>query len=280
MTEESSLALSAITLSRHLHDADLDWEIVAKTASTNADLVARARDRAPRRPIVLAAEVQTAGRGRLGRAWHATPGGALLFSVAVRWSRAPAESAAVTLACGVAIAQCLEGAGVRVALKWPNDVLLDGRKLAGILTELTEDPSGARTLVVGLGLNLFVAHAQRRAIEQPVAELAQILGRESVLATREYWLARLALALVDAIARFDRQGFAGACAEFNRYCAYLGQTVTLLSDGQTAHRGIVLGVDAQGRLLFERDGQILTMISGEMSLRAPTPDLAQKGESP
>jgi BirA family biotin operon repressor/biotin-[acetyl-CoA-carboxylase] ligase len=280
MPTTAPIARSAASLARELHGTDLDWEAVASTASTNADLVARARVQAPPRPIVLAADEQTAGRGRFGRTWHATPGGALLFSVAVPWKRAPADSAAVALACGVAVAQCLEEAGVRAALKWPNDVLLDGRKLAGILTELTEDRSGAHALVIGLGLNLFVDHAQRRAIEQPVAELAEALGREPVVHGRERWLARLALALIGAAARFEVHGFGSVCADFNRYCAFLGQTVTLHAGGQQVHRGIVLGVDEQGRLLLKCGERVLTMISGEMSLRAQLPDRIHLGEPP
>ncbi len=272
--------LSAASLDRHLRGVDLDWEIVARTASTNADLVARARAQAPRRPIVLAADEQTAGRGRLGRTWQATPGGTLLLSVALPWSRAPAASTAVTLACGTAVAQCLEQDGIHVALKWPNDVLLDGRKLAGILTELTEDRCAGRTLVVGLGLNLFVDEVQRRSIGQPVAELAERLGRQSVIAERERWLARLALALLDAARRFETQGFAGSHAVFNRYCAYLGQTVTLHGAGQAEHRGTVQGVDEQGRLLLACEGRVLPMIGGELSLRALVPDRNHQGERP
>lgn len=271
MSASSSIGLSAAVLARELREANLDWQIVDRTTSTNADLVARARAQAPRRPALLAADEQTAGRGRHGRAWLAAPGSALLFSVALPWRRAPADSAAVTLACGLAIAQCLEQSRIGVQLKWPNDVLLDGGKLGGILTELTEDAGGARTLVVGLGLNLLLDEAQRLAIGQPAAALAQALGPAAATA-RERWLARLALALIGAAEQFDRLGFAGVCADFNRYCAYRGQTVTLHADGQTARQGTVIGVDELGRLLFECDGQILTIISGAVSLRASRPN--------
>jgi BirA family biotin operon repressor/biotin-[acetyl-CoA-carboxylase] ligase len=246
--------------------AEIDWEAVAVTASTNDDLAARARVRAPRRPLVRAADVQTAGRGRQGRPWHAAAGEALLFSIAVPWSGAPAEAAAVTLAFGVAVARCLEQSGVPVALKWPNDVLLGGRKLAGILTEVVADGAGALTLVVGLGLNLRVDAARRRLIGQPVAELAECLGHE-LPAARESWLVRLALALVRAAGEYRQRGFAGCRAQYERLSAFLGRPVEVRSTGQVQIQGIMRGVDEQGRLLLECEGRILTIMSGDMSLR-------------
>jgi BirA family biotin operon repressor/biotin-[acetyl-CoA-carboxylase] ligase len=261
-------ALSAEALARHLSGADLDWEIAARTASTNAELVARARLRAPWRPVLLATDEQSAGRGRQGRAWHATPGGALLLSLALPWSRRAAESAAVTLACGVGAARCLEREGVRISLKWPNDLLFEGRKLGGILTELTEDDARAQTLVVGLGLNLFVGAEQRRAIGQPVAELAECLGYESVRVARELWLARIALALLRAAQEFEALGFAPSREFFLSHCAYLGLTVCLQREGREERSGILRGVDESGRLLLENGTGTLAVNSGELSLRA------------
>lgn len=260
-------ALQAVLLAPLLRDSGLDWEIVDTTGSTNADLIARARRQAPSLPILLAADRQTAGRGRLGRVWHAAPGGALLFSLAVPWDVDPGASAAVSLACGVAIARCLEAAGVAVQLKWPNDVLLDGRKLAGMLTEMTEDAQGARTLVVGVGLNLRVDARQRIDIGHPVAELAERVGAAAAR-EREAWLARLVLALLGALRDYPRHGFAAYQADYERVCAYKGAAVELSQQGQATRRGILQGVDAQGRLrLACEDGHNLTIMSGELSLR-------------
>lgn len=261
-------ALSATRLAQHLAGAELDWEIAGRVASTSDALIARARVRAPRRASLLAADEQTAGRGRRGRAWLATPGGALLFSIALPWPRGPADSAPISLACGAAVAECLAQSAIEVRLKWPNDVLLEGAKLAGILAELAEDPRGERTLVIGMGLNLYVDEAQRRAIGQPVADLAQCVGRGPAGAQREAWLARLALALIGAARQFALHGFDASRASYLSHCAYLGESVILQATGGPVVSGTARGVDAEGRLLLESDGRILTMLSGEMSLRA------------
>jgi len=264
-------ALSAQAIRRHLRDSNIDLEVVASTASTNADLLCRAREQAPRRIVLRAAFVQTAGRGRLGRTWYGSATGSVLFSIAVPWRGDLASSATVTLACGLAAAQCLRRYDVPVRLKWPNDIVLDGRKLAGILTETAEDLRGNRTLVIGMGLNLALEPAQRLAIGQPVAELAEKFGRASVRAQREQWLARLARAMIHGARQFDRNGFAGMCTRFNACLAFFGQSVNLHAPGQATLSGIVRGVDDQGRLLLECEGTLHALISGEMSLRANTP---------
>jgi len=260
--------LSPAALARHLQRSDVDLEVIASTTSTNADLLARARIQAPLRTLLRATTRQTAGRGRRGRTWHGSDTGSLLFSLALPWRGDPAASSAVTLACGLAIAECLQTHGVDVQLKWPNDILLDGRKLAGILTELAEDPRGARTLVVGMGINLRVDPLQRQAIEQPVAELAERFGGDALLAAREQWLARFAAALIEAARRFDDSGFAGVCRRYNARLAFLGQRVIVQETDQAALGGIVRGVDEQGRLLLESKGALRALLSGEMSLRA------------
>jgi len=256
------------TLARLLHRPDIDLELVATTASTNADLVLRARAQVPLRPILRVAQVQSAGRGRLGRTWHATPGGALLFSVALPWHSAPAQTPAVTLACGLAAAQVLRAHAIDATVKWPNDILLGVCKLAGILTEIVEAPAGERTLVVGMGLNLYLDAPERSAIGHPAADLAQCLGREEAGAQREYWLALLAAAITDAALQFDATGFGPLQERFNACLAFRDQTVQLFDGSAGPISGIARGVDAQGRLLVESAGRPLAVASGEMRMRA------------
>jgi BirA family biotin operon repressor/biotin-[acetyl-CoA-carboxylase] ligase len=281
--EAVATALSADAVRRHLQRPEVECDLVASTGSTNADLVERARARAPDHPILRAADVQTGGRGRQGRHWHASAGGSLLFSVAVPWTRAPVRSAAVTLACGLAAAQCLHAQGVEVQVKWPNDLLLDGRKLAGMLTEVAQDPAGRSTLVVGMGLNLVVDAQARARIAHPVAELAERLGRAAVRAERERWLAALAGALIDAAVDFERRGFAPLKAAFQARCAYLGAAVIVhgnAGDGGAGAReaasGILRGVDEHGHLRIETSAGTRTLVSGELSLR-PAPHDADAG---
>jgi BirA family biotin operon repressor/biotin-[acetyl-CoA-carboxylase] ligase len=273
--EAAATVLSADAVRRHLQRPEVACDLVGTTGSTNADLVARARAQAPDHAVLRAADVQTGGRGRLGRPWHGSAGGSLLFSVAVPWTRAPARSAAVTLACGLAAAQCLQAAGVEVQVKWPNDLLLDGRKLAGLLTEVAQDAAGRSTLVVGMGVNLALDEPERARIGHPVAELADRLGRAAVLAGRERWLAALAGALIDAAADFERRGFAPLQAAFQERCAFLGAAVVVRAssaaggaDAGHAVRGTLRGVDADGQLLIETAAGTCALASGELSLRA------------
>lgn len=302
----SHVPLDDAILARHLDGVALDRELVIETTSTNADLVARARVAAPRRPMLRAAQRQTQGRGRRGRRWHGSDGGALLFSLAVPWERDPAASAAVTLACGIAVAVALREQlapqQARVRVKWPNDILLDDGKLAGILVEMAEDGAGARTLVIGMGINLAsdrdlharVAQdsaqdsaqdpAQEPAHDAPaptlaVADLASVLGADRVLTEREAWLARLVRALLGAAHHFAREGFAGGPAAFAACCAFDGRAIDVLGAGAVGRSGIQRGVDGQGRLLVESAGVLHAVNSGEVSVR-PDPAGAGVGGRP
>lgn len=276
-------ALDEALLAQYLGTLVPDRELVECTTSTNADLLERARLRAPARPVLRVAQRQTEGRGRRGRRWHGNDAGSLLFSLALPWGREPARSAAVTLACGIAAAGAVRAfAGAqpeRIRMKWPNDLLLDDAKLAGILVEMADDPAGARTLVVGMGINLWSDEALRARIagEEPgrgagaapvaVADLATLLGRAAVLGRREALLAQLARALLTAAQRFEREGFEGGPAAFEGCCAYRGLAVDVQGAGGPVTTGILRGVDAEGRLLLEHGGVLQAVNSGEISLR-------------
>ncbi len=186
-------------------------QAVQATGSTNSDLVRRARETAPSAPWLRCALEQTAGRGRLGRRWYAAPGSAFLFSVALPLAR-ETPPVGVTLAVGLALAerlQCLtEALGVVLGpdawqLKWPNDVLLAtpaGRaKLGGVLAELAVDRRGRRSLVVGVGLNLWLDPSARGSIGQAAAALADVLPLAQLAPLRERWLGELAGAVVGAV---------------------------------------------------------------------------------
>jgi BirA family biotin operon repressor/biotin-[acetyl-CoA-carboxylase] ligase len=169
--------------------------------------------------------------------------------------------------CGVAAAEALREAGVPVQLKWPNDVLLAGRKLAGILTELAVDPRGARTLVVGVGVNLWSDDATVAAIGRPVATLDECLAREHLAQSREAWIARFARAMLAAVPDFVAHGFAPFQPRFNRLFAYAGQPIELVEHGAPVARGEAQGVDADGHLLLATDAGERAFGVGELSLR-------------
>jgi BirA family biotin operon repressor/biotin-[acetyl-CoA-carboxylase] ligase len=256
-------------------------EAVQETDSTNTDLLNRARSAAPGAGEVWlrCALSQRAGRGRLGRRWFATPGSALLFSVALPLLR-PQPPLGVTLAVGVALAEELTAlanfAGVVVTdealqLKWPNDILLthggQRAKLGGVLAELALDRAGQRTAVIGVGINLWVDEAARGSIQQPAAGLAALVPLDAIGREREYWLGRLAAAVVGAVRATERDGFMPQQAHFMTRFADLNQPIEVLEQGTRVAQGRALGVDGEGRLLVEIDGKVVQFASGETSVR-------------
>jgi BirA family biotin operon repressor/biotin-[acetyl-CoA-carboxylase] ligase len=241
-----------------------DIEAVQQTASTNADLIERVRRGQPARPLLRAALHQTAGRGRHGRRWFASPGGALLFSLAVPMAADGARIAAATLACGVGAAEALRAAGAPVTIKWPNDLLLDGRKLGGVLCELGTDAQGRRTLVVGVGVNVHLEPAVRDSIGQPAASLGETAA---AALSREALIARLAVAIAEALRLFDARGFVPLQPRFMALFAHRDATVELLEMGVRAAAGRALGVDGEGRLLIDTGNGLRACGSGEVSLR-------------
>jgi BirA family biotin operon repressor/biotin-[acetyl-CoA-carboxylase] ligase len=245
---------------------DAEVETVLRTGSTNSDLLGRVRARSPARAIVLAAVEQTAGRGRHGRAWHASAGSALLFSLAVPLAAARPVDSAITLACGLAAAEAL-GVVANVQLKWPNDLLLDGRKLGGVLCELALDGCGRRTLVAGFGINLWVDADLRDSIGQPVAALAEAAALETLLPQREALVGRIAAQTLAIVGEFDRHGFAPLRARFLARFALLGREVELLEQRSRIAGGVAVDIDAAGRLLLRTDAGTHAFAGGEVSLR-------------
>ena len=242
-------------------------EAVAATVSTNEDLVTRARAHQPARCLLRAADFQSAGRGRKQRTWHAAAGGALLFSVAIPLAATSHSLPPVTLACGVALAECLRGRGISVRLKWPNDIRIGGRKLGGILTELVSDRSGSQTLVVGVGINLLLDDDVRSKIKQPAIALDE-LG-PAAQQTREQWIGELGSAIFSASVQFLNAGFDPFRARFNRLLESRGELVDVSHDvaGTPPLSGRVIEVDNDGRLVIEAEGQRHTISVGDVSVR-------------
>ncbi|MEG1968639.1 MAG: biotin--[acetyl-CoA-carboxylase] ligase [Burkholderiaceae bacterium] len=256
---------AAVARQLALRGRDCRVEFVASTGSTNSDLVARCRTARPLRPVLRATAHQSAGRGRLGRPWLAAPGSALLFSIAVPLDAPPAAVPAVTLACGVALAEACRERGVAVAIKWPNDVWLDGRKLAGVLSELAVDDHGGRSLIVGVGINLALDAATRAEIDAPAAALADALPGQPVAGD---WLAAFAAALLAAIDQYLKTGLAPFAARWAGLDAMKDCKVLVRLGDAVIARGIARGIDAYGRLLIDDAGTLTAISAGDVSLRA------------
>jgi BirA family biotin operon repressor/biotin-[acetyl-CoA-carboxylase] ligase len=251
--------------------AATEVETVSRTGSTNTDLLGRVRAHAPSRPILRATLEQTAGRGRLGRSWHATPGSALLFSLAIPFVGARPIDGAVSLACGLAVAEAL-ATRVMVQLKWPNDLLFDGRKLGGVLCELALDEVGQRTLVVGIGINLWLAPALRTAIGQPAAALDEVIPLRELATQREELIGGIALNTLAMAREFDMYGFAPLRTRFLGRFGLLGREVELFEPKRKLASGVAVDIDAAGRLLLQTEAGTRAFAGGELSLRPVTRD--------
>ncbi len=270
--------------SRHLHwGAEALWqrlepwlpglglEVVAQADSTNTRLLERARRTGDVQPCLLVAEHQTAGRGRLGRDWHASAGASLTFSLAL--TLAPHEWSGLSLAVGLALADALEPDAEgppptpRIGLKWPNDLwLLDaprsgtrgGRKLGGILIE-TLSVGERRLCVVGVGLNVAP-----QPDDGPSAGSACLQELIPGISAPEA-LSAVAEPLVRGLLAFQNEGFAPLVAGFARRDLLAHQPVDTTAPGVPG--GVAEGVDAHGALRVRADGIVHTLVSGEVSVR-------------
>jgi BirA family transcriptional regulator, biotin operon repressor / biotin---[acetyl-CoA-carboxylase] ligase len=234
-------------------------------ASTNTALLERATAGAPG-GTVLAAEWQSGGRGRLGRPWHAGVGEALTFSLLWRFARGAGALAGLSLAVGMAIARAVTATGAHgVALKWPNDVLWEDTKLAGVLIELTGDALGPTAAVIGIGLNVRLSQATRARIGQAAADLETACG---MVPDRNQLLARLLIGLAEALEKFEQDGFAPLRAEWQRLHALQDRRVTLALPDGTRQSGSARGVAEDGSFLLETRAGTKRFHSGEVTLRA------------
>ncbi|SNS17823.1 BirA family transcriptional regulator, biotin operon repressor / biotin-[acetyl-CoA-carboxylase] ligase [Noviherbaspirillum humi] len=241
----------------------IDVRVVAQTGSTNADLIAAVGGFTS--PVLLAAEHQTAGRGRAGRTWHSAPGGSLAFSLAWRFARPLAALVGLPLAVGVAVAEALAMFELTVQLKWPNDVLYEERKLGGILVE-SRDVSDAGApgcwAVIGIGLNLALPRELEAAIDRPVASVPWLAALD-----RNLLLATLANSLAQVLVQFEQHGFPALQQRWNALHAWRGREVALLDQGKVLQQGVAVGVDGQGCLLIDTPQGRRAVMSGDVSLR-------------
>ena len=227
----------------------VDVRVVQRCGSTN-DVALKASP-----PVLIAAEEQTAGRGRRGRRWHSAPGAGITFSLARRVDRPARELAALSLVAGVAVARALHALGVKAArLKWPNDLVVDDAKLGGILVETRNSHA-----VIGIGLNCRRTPALEAKVRRRLAFLY-----DSLSIKRNQVIQRVGLALVEAVDRFEKHGLEALRAEWEAMHAHAGQRLRVrLADGRTLS-GIAAGLGTDGALQLQTRHGMRAVTSGRV----------------
>jgi len=237
-------------------------EVHPVVGSTNTELVARGASETINGRVVLA-EVQLHGRGRRGKVWLSPLGGNLALSMGFSAVRPAAELGGLSLVVGLAVIDALEAAGVsELALKWPNDILLDGAKLGGILIELVSGHA-ENSLVIGIGINLRIGPQVRATLDLPVAEL---LDAVDTLPSRSELAGRLISSVVEFEAGFSSRGFGPFMEIFDRRHAYHQMEICIIQ-GEHRRLGRVEGVAADGGLRVATAEGTQIVHGGEVSLR-------------
>ena len=209
------------------------------------------------------AEHQTAGRGRRGRPWVSPYGANLYFSIYRRFPLGMHELSGLSLAVGAVVAEVLSRYVDGISLKWPNDLLVDGRKLAGILVDVHGQSEGPVDTVTGIGLNLRMPRGPGEEIDQPWIDLESLAARDI---SRNLLAAELSLAVLEALDTFSGSRLSAWMESWRRYDTWHGRPVQLVR-GEGVISGIHAGVANDGSLRLEIDGRVEHFHSGEVSLR-------------
>lgn len=238
-------------------------QIFEQIDSTNRYLSEQAQHQAVSGLFCLA-EQQTAGKGRRGRQWVSPFGCNIYLSLLWRFQHGYAGAAGLSLAVGVAVIDALRELGIDgLGLKWPNDIYYQGKKLGGILIEMSGEADGPCHAVIGLGLNLYLPDSQAEGINQAWTDLSKVLGQR--FSKRNLLVGYLIKHLLMLMADFETVGLPKYLPQWRHYDCLLGQAAQVFV-GEQVFTGVVQGVDANGLLLFQHtDGKIQAFASGEVS---------------
>jgi BirA family biotin operon repressor/biotin-[acetyl-CoA-carboxylase] ligase len=229
--------------------------------STNAESL-RAIDRGQTAPFVILAERQLAGRGRRGRKWVSPFAENIYYSLVLRMDGGMRQLEGLSLVVGLAVLSALRDMGIeRAGLKWPNDVLVGNKKIAGILLELVGDPADVCHLVIGIGINanMRVASEVDQAWTSVFLESGKAINRNSLVSS-------LNQSLLTYLKRHESSGFAAIQAEWESNHLWQGREVSLIA-GVHQVDGTVMGIDQQGALRLRVEGEEKVFSGGELSLR-------------
>lgn len=250
-------------LSQAVRRQGMQFHFFEEQASTNEFLLGLAAEGGAHRSLVVA-EFQTRGRGRRGRSWLSGLGGGIAFSFLWRSTRTAAELSGLSLAVGMVLTKALHQMGLTGAMvKWPNDIVVDEEKLAGVLIELSGDMLGPTVAVIGVGINVLGGSQLSQKVGQPVTDLARHLGRVN----RNEVLLSLVNALDKGLQLFEAEGFAPFHADWGSYHAYRGRMVNISCRPGEVITGRELGINAEGALMLETSTGTRCFHSGEVSLR-------------
>lgn len=234
------------------------WQDLDECVSTNDEAAAWAKAAAPHGAVVVA-RTQSRGRGRLGRSWYSPPDANLYFSVLLRPSLRPAELPPITLATAVALAETVRQFGFAVELKWPNDLLIDGRKIAGILTEMATQRERVEHLVVGIGVNL------QGEFPSELSAIAGSLAQFGPPVERLPFIATLCNHLEKWYDIFFSDGAAAITAAWCRFASFFGRRIAVSLNPYQRQSGVALSLDSDGALLLQVDsGEVMRVIAGEI----------------
>jgi BirA family biotin operon repressor/biotin-[acetyl-CoA-carboxylase] ligase len=212
--------------------------------------------------MAIVAEQQTAGRGRRGRYWHSPKSGNLYLSLGWQFKQSIVDLGCLPLVVALSVARALSRIGLRGhCVKWPNDLLLDGKKLAGCLVEVQGDTKGPSHAVLGIGMNINMPAAEAPAIDQPWTDLQSYLPDCS----RNQLVAVLLEELIMQLSLYAADGFKPFEQKWEQVDALKGKRVDIAAGNRILH-GMVAGIDDKGALLLDTGSGILSLHSGEVSI--------------
>lgn len=265
---QRDLLLNAARINAHLTSVTRalisQFEILPQIDSTNSYLMNRAQTNAPTGCVCIA-EQQSEGKGRRGRQWISPQGQNIYCSLLWRFHNAEKLNG-LSLAIGVGVMRVLNHYGIaNVGLKWPNDIYSDGKKLGGILVEVSTHSNGSASAIIGLGLNLHLP-PNIESITQAYTDLSHVAPQ--VQLERNHVVAQLLNELLPIVATFEKQGMSAYLEEWRSYDCLLNKSATLFVGSQQLS-GIVQGIDENGLLKLQREnGDIQAFASGEVSFSA------------
>ena len=232
---------------------------VYRVATSTNDIVMGKLLRGSKKDCLCLAEAQTEGKGRRGRIWVSPFGRNVYMSYGFAFKPEISRLEGLSVGVGIEVAESLIEAGLtRVGLKWPNDLILDQKKLGGILVEMAPTKNGSTAVVVGLGINLRLSLSDAESIDQPCA----VAGNDIEI-SRNQLIGGLALSVISAVKKCSEKGFVDYKSKWNRFNSHAGEFIRLKRADQSIS-GFDKGIDAKGNLILEINGEKKVFNSGEV----------------